>query len=175
MKSSLMAIALLLAGSAASAATNNLKIGQVYRGREMLNEQFTGNSCFITIQHVEPSIEKGLHCSSADFQFASVRDDVPKDVLHVESRLTNSHRPEFPNVRTCAMNVDGTTSRDDIYGEATAALYNQIFAGQSKIAWTQYDVFLTLSPQTKEAVLARIHIQGLLTEKNIDCVNLEKM
>lgn len=159
----------------ALAETQNLKQGQVYIGHELLNERATGNSCFITIQDVRANNEKGLYCYTADFLFSSVRSDVPKDTLTVDSRITNYHRPEFPKVRTCAMNVNGTTSGNEIYGEDTSVLYNQIFGGETKLSGTQFDYFLTLAPDTKQAVRARVHIIDALEEKDVDCVALEKM
>jgi len=171
----LLAIGLGIVCGHAQASTQALKTGQVYMGKETLNERLTGNSCFITIQRVEPLAEKGLHCHAVEFLFASVRTDVPKDSLRVDSRITNYHRPEFPNVRTCAMNVNGTTSGNEIYGDNTEALYNQIFGGAMKQGGMQFDYFLTLSPTTKEVVRARIHIQDSMSEKGVDCVRLEKM
>jgi hypothetical protein len=164
-----------LLSAQANASTQNLRAGQVYMGKEAVNEHLTGNNCFITIQRVEPFLEKGLHCHSAEFLFATVREDVPKGTLRVDSRVTNYHRPEFPKVRTCAMNVNGTTSGDEIYGDDTSVLYNQIFGGSMKEGGTQYDYFLTLAPDTREAVRARVHIQETLTERDVDCVRLKKM
>jgi hypothetical protein len=172
-----MAVAFLglATASFAQAETQNLKAGQIYMGHELLNEQATGNSCFLTIQKVEPYADKGLHCFSVEFLYASNRPDVPRDTLRVDSRITNYYRPEFPKVRTCAMNVNGTTSGDEIYGQDTQNLYNQIFGGESKAGGSQYDYFLTISPTTKLVSRARVHIQDLMTEKDVDCVQLEKM
>lgn len=174
-KATILMLATLATIGPANASTQHLKAGQIYMGKEAVNERLTGNNCFITIQRVEPFSEKGLNCHSAYFLFAADRTDVPKDTLRVDSRITNYHRAEYPKLRTCAMNVDGTTSGDDIYGSETESLYNQIFGGSMKEGGAQYDYFLTLSPSTKEAVRARIHIQHSMTEKDVDCVRLEKM
>lgn len=159
----------------ADAAILSLKPGTVYMGKESLNERLTGNSCFITIHRVDLAPEKGMHCHSVDFLFASERTDVPKETLRVDSRVTNLHRSEYPGLRTCAMNVDGSTSGDEIYGEDTESLYNQSFGGGKNQDGTQYDYFLTVSPKTKDLVRARIHVLKILTERNFDCVRLEKM
>lgn len=171
-------ICALLIGAASApalATVHALAPGQIYMGQEAVNERLTGNNCFITVQRVEPFAEKGLHCNSIDFLFASERPDVPKDTLRVDSRVTNYHRAEYPKVRTCAVNVDGTTSGDEIYGQDTTALYNQIFGGAMTTGGVSYDYFLTLSPRTKEVARARVHIRDSSTEKDVDCVRLEKM
>lgn len=78
-------------------------------------------------------------------------------------------------MRTCAMNVDGSASGDEIYLEDTESLYSQSFGGGKKQDGIQYDYFLTVSPKTKDLVRARIHVLKILTERNFDCVRLEKM
>jgi hypothetical protein len=173
----LLALAILsqFGGTSAWALTHNLIPHTVYGGLEAVGEVRTGNKCFVTIQEVGGLEAKGLHCYSIDFDFNSAREDVPKNTLHVESRVTNYHRPEFPQKRTCAQNIDGTTSGDEIYGTDTTVLYNQIFGGMMKVGDTQFDYFLTLSPLTKEPVRARIHIQNSSVERDLDCVNLERM
>lgn len=165
----------LLVGFQGSANTLNLKDRQIYVGAEVVNGQRSGDKCYITIQLIRPLAEKGLHCHSVDFLFATAREDVPKETLTVDSRITNYHRPEFPKTRTCAVNVNGTTSGNEIYETNTEILYNQIFGGRTELRGVQYDYFLTLSPVTKEAARARVHIQTATTEKDVDCTNLEKM
>ncbi|KHD89798.1 MAG: hypothetical protein OM95_01645 [Bdellovibrio sp. ArHS] len=159
----------------AMAETSNIKPGQVYVGKETYNEHPTGRICYVTIRDAQPLPQKGLHCQKIDFQFNSVREDLPKDILTVDSRVTNYHRPEYPQVRTCAMNVNGTTSGDEIYGDETSVLYNQIFGGSHSVGSIRYDYFLTLSPNKKTAVRARIHVLKSLSEYDVDCVNLELM
>jgi hypothetical protein len=166
---------LLMTGLHAYASTHNLRDRQVYIGKESYNEHLTGKNCFVTIHEVIPYPEKGLHCHKVNFQFSADRTDIPRDPLLVDSRVTNYHRPEFPQTRTCAMNVNGTTSGDEIYGEETEILYNQVFGGQQSVGGTQYDYFLTLSSTTKLAVRARIHVTQWLREYDVDCVNLELM
>ncbi len=170
-----MGLGLSVICSEADASILNLRPGQVYMGKESLNERLTGNSCFITIHRVDLAPEKGMHCHSIDFLFASERTDVPKEALRVDSRVTNLHRSEYPGLRTCAMNVDGSTSGDEIYGEDTESLYNQSFGGGKRQDGIHYDYFLTVSPKTKDLVRARIHVLKILTERNFDCVRLEKM
>lgn len=157
------------------AATQNLRVGEVYIGQETYNEHLTGNKCYITIRDVQPFPEKGLHCHIVDFQFSSIRPDIPKDFLRVDSRVTNYHRPEFPQLRTCAMNVNGTTSGPEIYAEDTSALYNQIFGGSHTDGGTRYDYFLTLGSVEKIAARARVHVVKAFSEYDVDCVNLERM
>lgn len=162
-------------GAQAMAETSNVKPGQVYIGKETYNEHSTGKICYVTIQGAQAIPAKGLYCNNIEFQFNSVREDLPKDILSVDSRITNYHRPEFPQVRTCAMNVNGTTSGNEIYGEDTSLLYNQIFGGSHSVGSTRYDYFLTLSSNKKLAVRARIHVMQSFNEYDVDCVNLELM
>lgn len=161
--------------SMAYAETNNVQARQIYMGKETYNGHPTGNVCYVTIQDVQTLPEKGLHCYGIDFQFNSVRDELPKEVLTVDSRITNYHRPEFPQTRTCAMNVNGTTSGDEIYGTDTTYLYNQIFGGSHSVNGTRFDYFLTMSPDKKTAVRARIHVLKTLSEYDVDCVKMELM
>ena len=162
-------------GANAMADTSNVKPGQVYVGKETFNEHSTGKVCYVTIKGTRAIPEKGLHCNNIEFQFNSIREDLPKDILSVDARVTNYHRPEFPETRTCAMNVNGTTSGDEIYGEETSILYNQIFGGSHSVSSTRFDYFLTLSPNKKLAARARIHVTQAFNEYDVDCVNLELM
>ncbi len=175
MKKGILVLILIGTGAIASAQTQQLKAGQIYMGKEAVNEHATGNNCFISVHEVMPYSDKGLHCYSAVFDFNSVREDMPKQPLKVDSRVTNYHRPEFPKVRTCAMNVDGTTSGNEIYGEDTTLLYNQIFGGDLQVGGTMFDFFLTLDPVKKTAIRARVHVRKTFDEYDVDCTNLELM
>lgn len=171
----LIFLILTIAAGYSMAQTHSVRRGDVFIGDELYNEHKTGNICYITINGLQEAPERGLHCYSIDFAFASIREDIPKEVLKVDSRITNYHRPEYPNFKTCAMNVNGTTSGDDIYGEDTANLYNQIFGGAHSTDSVQNDYFLTLSSKSKTVVRARIHVLKTFSEYNVDCVNLQKM
>ena len=171
----LMSTVFLMMSFHARASTHQLQDRQVYMGKESYNEHLTGKNCFISIHAVNSFPEKGLHCHKVVFQFAADRTDIPRDHLLVDSRLTNYHRPEFPQIRTCAMNVNGTTSGQEIYGTETDILYNQVFGGSHSAGGIRYDYFLTLSPITKIAVRARVHVTQWLREYDVDCVKLELM
>ena len=160
--------------STAFADTINVLANQVYGGKELYNESKDGKSCAISIQSVADDSAKGLHCKKIGFVFHSDRSDIPQNVLLVSSRITNYDRPEFPAKRTCAMNVNGTVSGPEIYGDDTSILYSQIFGGETVIGGTQYDYFLTIDPQTKLAVRARVHVTQPLNEYDVDCVNLKE-
>lgn len=75
-------------GAQAMAETSNVKPGQVYIGKETYNEHSTGKVCYVTIQGTQAIPAKGLHCNNIEFQFNSVREDLPKDILSVDSRVT---------------------------------------------------------------------------------------
>jgi hypothetical protein len=165
----------IFAGATVKAETINSRSGEVYVGLEAVNEHLTGNKCFITINSVAAFAEKGMHCHKVGFQFATNRLDVPKDFLSVESRITNYHRAEYPKVKTCALNIDGTSSGDEIYAEDTSRLYNQIFGGMHTSGGVRYDYFLTFAPNSKLPVRARMHIMETFQERDVECVRLEKM
>ncbi len=157
----------------ALADTENLNSGETYIGKEAYNENPTGNQCSVKITSVQAFPEKGLHCHTVEFTFSSPRTDLPRQTLRVASRVTNYHRPEFPKLRTCAVNVNGSTAGNDIYGEDTTFLYNQIFGGSHDEDGTRFDYFLTLSPGEKKAVRARIHVMTTFDEYDIDCAGLQ--
>lgn len=166
---------LLLIALPVYTSTLNVERGQVYRGYEAYNEHATGDVCYITIRNVAPLISKGKHCYSISYVHNSLRNDIPKRELTVDTRVTNYHRREYPTVKTCAMNVDGTTYGDEIYEDETDILYNQILGGQFKESRIRYDYFLTLEPDNKLITRARVHVMKLFSEYDVDCVNLEKL
>jgi hypothetical protein len=159
----------------AGGGTQNLAARQTYVGQEYYDEHSTGRTCYVQVNGVRPYSEKGQHCYLVDMRVASLAADVPAQELTVSSRVTNYHRPEFPQKRTCALNIDGTSSGDELYGTDTSMIYNQIFAGQHNENGIRYDYFLTLDPVKKQATRARIHVMRLFTEHDIDCVGLELM
>lgn len=147
----------------------------VYIGDEVVMEKPTGNICYVTVNRVAKLEKKGMHCHETFFHFHTNRTDHPKGILRVDSRITNYHRSEYPRIKTCAMNVDGTTYGEDIYGSDTTDLYNRSFSGTHKVERTQYDYFLSFSAEDKMPTRARIHVLTWIKEYDIDCVNLEKM
>jgi len=157
------------------AATNAVQRDQLYVGQEILvngmHEHPTGSLCYIKIDDVKAN-PIGKHCYNFGFQFLSNRSDISKEVFSVQTRVTNYHRPEYPTTKTCAMNVDGTTYHDDIYGDNTNDLVNDIAAGD-KAGRPKLDFFLSLSRETKLATRARIHFLSPLKEYSVDCVGLK--
>lgn len=155
--------------------THALEAGQVYRGEETVNEKFTGNVCYITVSDVEPS-SKGMHCHLAKVRFSTLtKTGVEEMELSVVTRVTNYHREEYPSIKTCAMSEDGATFRDDIYGEDTSSIMNQLFGGSFKKGFNQFHYFLTLSPADRLASRFRVHALKPWSETNFDCVNLHLM
>lgn len=157
------------------AATNAVQRDQLYVGQELIvygmHEQPTGNLCYVKIDDVRAN-QRGKHCYDFDFQFLSNRPDVTKDIFSVQTRVTNYHRPEYPTTKTCAMNVDGTTYNDDIYGDNSNDLVNDISAGDKK-GKPKLDFFLTLSRDTKLVSRARIHFMSMLKEYSVDCAGMK--
>lgn len=165
----------IVLSSTTFAATNAVQRDQLYVGQEILvngmHEQPTGNLCYIKIDDVRAN-PVGKHCYNFDFQFLSNRPDISKDIFSVQTRITNYHRPEYPTTKTCAMNVDGTTYHDDIYGDNTNDLVNDISAGD-RAGRPKLDFFLSLSRETKLATRARIHFLSMLKEYSVDCAGLK--
>ncbi len=160
----------------AQASTHHIKAGQIYMGEEIHNGQANGLYCFIEILQVVPRPERGLHCFSVEYRFGSDTADVPQGPFWVDSRITNAHRPEYPRLRSCAINVNGTSYGDEIYGDDTSVLYNQIFAGGHDQGRNHLvDYFMALHFQSKQPRRVRTHITTPLRERSIDCTRLELM
>ena len=156
------------------ASVHRISPNTVYQGFETYNNQPTGNICYITIKNIN-NIKKGKYCYDINFLYNSIRSDIPKSTLTVQSRITNYHRREYPSKKTCAMNIDGTTYGDEIYGDDTTDLYIQILGGAHIQSKTHYDYFLGIDPDSKDLSRARVHIMTKFKEYNIDCLDLEKM
>ncbi len=162
--------------SLAHGDTHYMKAGQIYMGEELHNGQPNRHYCFIEILQVIPRPERGLHCFSVEYKFGSDNSDVPQGPFWVDSRITNAHRPEYPRLRSCAINVDGTSYGDEIYGDDTSILYNQIFAGGHNQGRNHLvDYFMALHFQSKQPRRVRTHITTALSERSIDCTRLELM
>ncbi|MAE73664.1 MAG: hypothetical protein CL675_06185 [Bdellovibrionaceae bacterium] len=172
---SLILVLAMASATASLAATHNMKYGQVYIGQELYNERPTGEQCFVTINFTHPLYDKGLHCHTALFTVNTNRTDIPEVPLSVESRITNYHTPEYPELKSCATNVDGTTFGPELYAESSDRIYNHIFSGTHKENRTQYDYFLTISAETKLPTRTRIHVLEWFKEYDVDCVNLKQM
>jgi hypothetical protein len=163
-------------GGAASAATIESNSGELYQGSEYLNEHPTGRICYVYLDYVVAN-PVGKHCYSLTTRpvFATDRDQHPKDEIELRSRITNQHRPEYPGLKTCATSLDGKTSGNDIYSDQTEGIYTQFFAWAGVHDGDQYDFFLTFSPESKRPVRARLHRMNWLSEKNYDCVGMQKL
>lgn len=158
------------------AATLNTQNGDLFQGEELINEGATGRACYLYVDYVEEN-PIGKHCLNLAVRpvFTTDRDLHPKEELTVTSRVTNYHRAEFPQIKTCAMNTNGKTSGDEIYGDDDTDLYNQIFSWEGKVNGHQFDFFVTLSPDTKLPIRTRLHKLNWFSEKNYDCVNLHRL
>jgi len=145
-----------------------------YRGDEFYNGKPTGQACYIIIDRVVKN-PKGKHCYDISWRYASNRLDVPKVELNVSSRITNYHRREYPKMKTCAMNIDGTTDGIDIYSDDTSELKNDIFNGMKKVENIEFHNFLSISTDDKLISRARIHGLKWNKEWDVDCLNLDKI
>ena len=95
--------------------------------------------------------------------------------LKVVSRITNYHRPEYPQIKTCAKTLDSRTDSDEIIGLETSNLVTDTFGGTHKDGSVQYDYFLSLDRLDKTPTRSRIHVMKLFSEVDYDCVRLEKI
>lgn len=168
-------IASFFCGSIAQASVLNVQSNQTYVGQEYVNDHATGNTCYVQVNNIENANKRGLHCNNLSAQFLHNNEKINKEAVLLYSRVTNNHRPEYPQVKTCAMNIDGTTSGNEIYGMNTETLYNSLFSASGKNGTMSYDYFLTISPETKLATRSRIHMMSWFTENNIDCVHLKPL
>lgn len=168
----ILTLALLSFSASSFSNITNIETGHEYIGEEAVNDHFTGNQCSITIKEVKPVTNKGLHCHSISFGYDSVRSDIPTSALKTTSRVTNYHRSEYPDIKTCAVNIDGTTYGDEIYSNNTDILYNKIHGGAHRVKRTQFDYFISTDPRTKQASRVRVNIMTTLKEYYVDCLNL---
>lgn len=166
---------LILLSLNVSAQTLKSYSGQTLHGQEQINEQPTGNICYVVVRQVTSTETKGHHCFDIEAQFAFNNDQVSKDPVSLMSRVTNYHRPEYPAVKSCAADLDGKTSSQEIYGLNTDVLYTPFFAATQKIRGTQYDYFLTIDPESKMPSRARVHVLKWFSERDYDCVNLKNL
>jgi len=176
MKISILTVAILLSVSMSQAATISENTVGLFQGEEQVNEQPTGRACYLYVDYVEVN-PVGRHCYNLTTRpvFSTDRDSHPKDEIVVQGHITNYHRPEYPTVKTCAMSLDGKTSGDDIYGTDATNLYNQLFSWEGQHRGYQFDFFVTFSPTTKLPSRTRLHRMNWLSEKNYDCVNLQRL
>jgi hypothetical protein len=154
--------------------THTIKSNEVYRGLEYYNGKATNQVCYISIEKVIIN-KKGHHCYDVKYQFMSNRTDTPKGLLNVSSRITNYHRVEYPRIKTCAKNIDGTTDGPDIYAENPEQLVNDIFNGMIKKERTEYHTFLSIDKLDKTLYQARIHGLRWNKEWDVDCLGLKKI
>lgn len=166
---------LLTVGLKTQASTNNSKPGDFYIGAETINEHPTGNLCYLYVDYVQNS-SKGKHCTEMQVRaiFSTSSDLFPKDDITLISRITNYHRSEYPQQKTCAINSEGKTSGDDIYGEDDSNLYNDILGWNGIYNGNKLDLFVSLSPASKTPIRVRFHKLNWLSESNYDCTQLKK-
>lgn len=174
MKSILLMTSLFTALSA-QAHTLHTENDQMFVGQEEVNEHATGNICYVRVDLVEDAPARGHFCKNISAQFLHNTDKISKDPVLLYSRVTNNHRAEYPKVKTCVENINGTSYGNEIYGDNDEILYNPFFSAANKDGMTSYDYFLSISPETKNIVRSRVHIMSWFSETNIDCVNLKPL
>jgi hypothetical protein len=165
-------IGLLIAFPCISLAqTLIVQAGEVYQGIEEINEHRTGRSCRVHVKEISPS-SRGLHCFNVVLSLKHQGLAI-KDELSLTSRVTNAHRAEYPLVKTCAKTLNGETWSDEIYSSDTTNLVTDIFSGMYQERRVRFDYFLSLDSELKTPSRTRVHVMKSLSEKNVDCVDLE--
>lgn len=161
--------------SVSFAATVNSLGGELYQGQEFVNENPTGRICYLYVDAVQPAAF-GQHCTTMSVRpvYATDRNIQPQDSLKVVSAVTNYHRPEYPAIKTCAMNLNGQTSGNDIYGQDDTHLYNQLLSWEDDYQGNQFSFFVTISPVTKLPVRTRLHKLNWMSETDYDCLSLKR-
>lgn len=160
----------MLLFSTAKATTLDTYAGQTLQGIEQINEHTTGNICYVVIRGVVDKSSKGHHCYDLEVQFAFNNNNISKNPVLLMSRVTNYHRSEYPQVKSCAANINGKTSEHDIYENNTEILYTPFFSADEKNGSTQYDYFISIDPVSKMPSRARVHILKPFSETNYDCI-----
>lgn len=176
MKKILITITISLISALSFAGTVKVRSGDLYQGEEQVNENSTGRTCYVYLDRIEQN-PVGKHCYkiTARPKFFTDRESHPQDEIVTMSRITNAHRPEYPQFKTCASSLDGKTSGNDIYGDDESVIYTQFFAWAGDFDGNQFDFFITISPETKQPSRIRLHKLNWFSETNYDCVNLQKM
>lgn len=154
----------------------NVGEGDVYQGFEYKNERPTGLYCYLFVKRVEPS-PRGMHCTLMNVQpiFSSKIPGSPDTEWSVLSSVTNYHRREYPERKTCAMTIDGHLDNDDIYSEDTTNIYNRLFSSMVQKNGVQFDFFVKISPENKEPFEFRLHRLSFWSESSWDCLHLKRM
>lgn len=167
----LFSVLVLTICSQANAVTIQSKAGDLYEGKEYVNEQATGKACYLYIDNVSTNLI-GNHCYDVEARFAtpSVKSNIVKDGVIVQSHITNAHRPEYPAIKTCATNLRGETSGNDIYSMNDENLFNSLFSWAGENQDAQYDFFITFSAESKKPSRVRLHELKTFSENNYDCL-----
>lgn len=176
MKNVILTAAILMSVSMSHGATISENTVGLFQGEEQVNEESTGQTCYLYVDNAEVNAV-GHHCYNLTTRpiFSTDRESHPKGEIVVQGQVTNYHRAEYPAVKTCAMSLDGKTSGNDIYGTDTTNIYNQLFSWESEYAGYQFDFFVTFSSVTKLPTRTRLHRMNWMSEKDYDCVNLQKL
>ncbi|MCK6598293.1 MAG: hypothetical protein L6Q37_08015 [Bdellovibrionaceae bacterium] len=148
----------------------------LYHGQELINEHPTGNICYLYVDSITKNT-KGKHCYEMQVRpiFTNPTHPLNNESLILVSQITNYHRKEYPQVKTCATSLDGKTSLDNIYGDDENQIFTPLFSTEFKSRKTQYDFFVTISSVNKMPTRTRLHQMEMFKELNIDCVNLTKI
>lgn len=161
----------------AIATTFNFPEGAVLLGKEYYNHKPTGATCYVQLNYAEDASFIGSHCYRLHlrFGFTTNNERHVKDVIPLQSRITNYHRVDYPQMKSCAEptiggNFDG--AEVDIYAAETANLYNQIFSWEKKVNKLRQSVHLSFSKDSKSPVNLRLHTLSWHTESDWDCKHL---
>ena len=140
--------------------------GTSYVGKETVNQQLTGNSCKVLIGQVQ-SINNATNCFDLNYSFGSP--SIVKNNLNLNSAFTKVESDR----KTCAVNLDGSITGDEIFNAESDSVYTRLYSGMLKEGHTQYDYFLKISPDSRLPQEAAIHSMSFFSEKLVECVDLQ--
>lgn len=164
---------------ASMATTINASSGSTYLGKEFVNQQATGNTCVVLINHVLNFSEKGNACKKVALSYFFHGEEIGKEgnVGILQSLITNHQTNEFKNnnLKTCAEPIvleNGKKAEANIYDDNEESLYNPIFHGGYSIGQTEYSHFLDLNASDKTPTRAAINVVATDYTRLYECVDL---
>lgn len=162
---------LLLISTTSFGSTVDIISGDIFTGQEFMNDRPTGNTCRLEFIAVESFRERGLHCYKQKLVLDGfdTRLEVQGERLELVSRVTNSHRDEYPRLRSCAVNINGSVRGDEIYSDNTDILFNDAFIGGQRSRFSRVDYYLNMSSQSKRPTRLTITVTRLLSERSFEC------
>lgn len=177
MKSFLIATLLLFSVGALSKTVKVMPM-QTYIGKEYVNQKRTGNSCVVVVNNIYAHAQKGNACTKMDVSYYFHAEEMKGEQNYgmVQSRVTNYHTKEYPELKSCAEPVileNGLRADADIYGDDTTYLVSPVFNGQRDVDGKEYHYFVSVSKETKEITRAAVNRVSWFSETLYECMDFQ--